>query len=353
MNAPYKTIKWIKIVVDLFDDEKIKLIESLPDRDAILVIWFKILTLAGKSNTGGFLVLSDRIPYSDEMLSTVFNRPINTIRLALRTFEEFGMIEMTEERTVRIPRWSSYQSVDTDERYREQTRKRVTRYREKERQKLGGKVGNVTLENVTQPPAVCRTKSGQTPLQSALHPPDPCNVTDTLPTPGTPDRSHSQECEEKQAVTLPIRYGNAPNIDIERDLEEEKDLKAQSMSSEAREKCDSDPSALSPLAEFWNTTCPNLPAVREMSENRRKKEKLRLEERPDLAEWERIFRMIHESPFCRGNGKTGWRATFDWIIDNPDNVLKVLEGKYGDCKNGRPKDISTMTDAEVVAFLNS
>ena len=43
-------IKWIKITTDMFDDEKIKVIEAMPDRDAILIIWIKLLTLAGKVN---------------------------------------------------------------------------------------------------------------------------------------------------------------------------------------------------------------------------------------------------------------------------------------------------------------
>ncbi|HFI0901946.1 TPA: phage replisome organizer N-terminal domain-containing protein, partial [Streptococcus suis] len=37
-------IKWIKIVTDIFDDEKILLIESLPEADTIIVVWFKLLT---------------------------------------------------------------------------------------------------------------------------------------------------------------------------------------------------------------------------------------------------------------------------------------------------------------------
>ena len=43
-------VKWIKITTDIFDDEKILLIETLPDADAIIVIWFKLLCLAGKQN---------------------------------------------------------------------------------------------------------------------------------------------------------------------------------------------------------------------------------------------------------------------------------------------------------------
>ena len=34
-------VKWIKIVTDIFDDEKILIIESMPEADAMIVIWFK------------------------------------------------------------------------------------------------------------------------------------------------------------------------------------------------------------------------------------------------------------------------------------------------------------------------
>lgn len=124
------SMTWIKIITTIFDDEKIKLIDSLPDRDAILVIWFKILCQAGKSGCGGALVLADRIPLSDEMLSTVFNRPLNTVRLALKTFQEFGMIEITEERIISIPKWEKYQQADYLEIKREQDRNRQRRHRD-------------------------------------------------------------------------------------------------------------------------------------------------------------------------------------------------------------------------------
>ena len=38
-----------KITTDIFDDEKICLIDALPDHDAILVIWFKILAFSWKN----------------------------------------------------------------------------------------------------------------------------------------------------------------------------------------------------------------------------------------------------------------------------------------------------------------
>ena len=42
-------ITWIKLRIDMFDDEKIKLIQALPDGDTILVIWIRILALATRT----------------------------------------------------------------------------------------------------------------------------------------------------------------------------------------------------------------------------------------------------------------------------------------------------------------
>ena len=104
-------VKWIKIVTGIFDDEKIKLIEAMPEADAIIVIWFKLLCMAGKQNNGGVFMLNDKIAYTDEMLSTIFRRPLNTVRLALTTFERFGMVEIINN-TITIPNWEKYQSAD-------------------------------------------------------------------------------------------------------------------------------------------------------------------------------------------------------------------------------------------------
>ncbi|MCK4074158.1 replication protein [Streptococcus suis] len=130
-------IKWIKIVTDIFDDEKILLIESLPEADTIIVVWFKLLTLAGKQNYGGVLMMNDRVHYTDEMLSTLFRRPLNTVRAALQTFEQFGMIEIINN-AITIPNWEKHQSVESMERVREQARKRVAKHREKQKTLVNG-----------------------------------------------------------------------------------------------------------------------------------------------------------------------------------------------------------------------
>ena len=114
-------VKWIKVVTDIFDDEKILLIESLPEADSIIVIWFKLLCLAGKQNNSGVFMMANSIPYTDKMLSTIFRRKETTVQLALRTFEQFGMIEIIED-VITIPNWNKHQSLDAYEKKKERDR---------------------------------------------------------------------------------------------------------------------------------------------------------------------------------------------------------------------------------------
>ena len=114
-------VKWIKIMTDIFDDDKILLIDGLPERDGIIVIWFKLLCMAGKHNNGGVFLLNDKIAYTDEMLATIFRRPLATVRLALQTFEQFGMIELINN-TITIPNWNKHQTLDAYEKKKERDR---------------------------------------------------------------------------------------------------------------------------------------------------------------------------------------------------------------------------------------
>ena len=116
-------VKWIKITTDIFDDEKILLIEGLPSSDEIIVIWFKLLILAGKQNNNGVFLMNERIPYTDEMLATIFRRDINIVRLALKTFEQFGMLELVDN-VITIPNWNKHQQLDSYEKKKQQDRVR-------------------------------------------------------------------------------------------------------------------------------------------------------------------------------------------------------------------------------------
>lgn len=143
-------VKWIKIVTDIFDDEKMLLIESMPSADSIIVIWFKLLCLAGKNNNSGVFMLNDKIAYTDEMLATIFRRDVNTVRLAIKSFEEFGMIEVIDN-VITIPNWSKHQTLDQLEERKEYMREYMKKYRGKQKEliecKTNGKVYSESNSN--------------------------------------------------------------------------------------------------------------------------------------------------------------------------------------------------------------
>ena len=137
-------VKWIKITTDIFDDEKILLIESLPDAYAIITVWFKLLCLAGKQNNSGVFMLG-QMPYTDNMLATIFRMKESTVTMALQTFKQFGMVEIIDG-VITIPNWEKHQSLDKFEMAREKTRERVAKHREKQKLLAECNVtGNVTV----------------------------------------------------------------------------------------------------------------------------------------------------------------------------------------------------------------
>jgi predicted phage replisome organizer len=136
-------VKWIKIVTDIFDDEKMLLVESLPSADSIIVVWFKLLCLAGKTNNSGVFIFNERIPYTDEMLASIFRRDVNIVRMALQTFENFGMIEIIDN-VITIPNWSKHQTLDAYERQKERDRLKKQQARAEKKALISGKSGDAS-----------------------------------------------------------------------------------------------------------------------------------------------------------------------------------------------------------------
>ncbi len=142
-------ISWIKLKTNLFNDEKIQLIEAMPEADSILIIWLKLLIQAGKTNNNGFIFLYKNVPYSLEMLSTIFRRSIQSIKFAIKTLKEFGMIEVTDSNVICISNWDKHQNIEGLDKVREQNRVRQSKYREKKQLLESENKDSITLHNVT------------------------------------------------------------------------------------------------------------------------------------------------------------------------------------------------------------
>ncbi|MEW9595796.1 phage replisome organizer N-terminal domain-containing protein [Bacillus toyonensis] len=152
-------VKWIKLSTSMFEDEKIRLIESLPDADTLLIIWIKLLSQAGRTNANGYIFLSENIPFTEEMLSTLFNRPIATVRLALQTFKQFGMIDITDDQYICISNWEKHQNVDGLERVKQLNAERNKKYRERKKQQ------QLALENKDEDSDACVTSRDDTDIE--------------------------------------------------------------------------------------------------------------------------------------------------------------------------------------------
>lgn len=142
------SVKWIKLMTDVFDNRKVKQIEAMPEGDQLVIIWFKLLCLAGKVNDRGAIYFTPKMPYTKEMLANEFNRQPTIIELALRTFEAFEMLEISDNATIYISGWEEHQNIDGMEKVREQTRARVARCRE--RKKLSNPANATSNVTVTQ-----------------------------------------------------------------------------------------------------------------------------------------------------------------------------------------------------------
>lgn len=125
-------VKWIKLYTNMFDNRKIKQIEMLPDGDALLVIWLKLLTLAGNVNDSGFVYFTKDIPYTDQMLSVEFNKPLSKIQLALTVFQQYHMIDITDD-ILKISNWEKYQNIDRLTELREYNRIKQQEHRAKKK----------------------------------------------------------------------------------------------------------------------------------------------------------------------------------------------------------------------------
>ncbi|SYW16225.1 phage replisome organizer N-terminal domain-containing protein [Oenococcus oeni] len=127
-------IHWIKLKTTMFDDEKIRLIQSVPESDSILIIWIRLLVLAGKTNDDGLIYIQRNMPYTDEMLATLFNKPLNVVRLAITTLNKFNMIDIGQDGIIAITNWEKHQNIDGMEKIREQNRLRLRKFRSKQKE---------------------------------------------------------------------------------------------------------------------------------------------------------------------------------------------------------------------------
>lgn len=312
-------IRWIKLRIDMFDDEKIKIIQSMPEGDAILVIWIRIIALAGKCNAGGLVLVEDEFPYTDEMLSVIFGKPLATVRLALKTFEKFRMIEITEKGFY-ITNFDRHQNVEGMDKIREQNRIRKQRERAKKKA-LGLEISDPGIP--APPDAQAAGKEGVTDEITGMSRDKSCEVT---------QQRKEEEIEKDNNISISPKgdidiVGGAPTEpqDPERGEPKRENLRYNMIKAD------------------FNGICKDLPEVKAMSDTRKRAVRTLLNELESLGvmsglspydKLRELFRMVQESDFLTGRSGKWAKCSFDWIV-NKKNALKILEGNYENERGAR------------------
>jgi hypothetical protein len=81
------------------------------------------------------------------------------------------------------------------------------------------------------------------------------------------------------------------------------------------------------ICERFNFICESLSKVVSITDKRKTKMKARWNELKTVEAFENLFYLTEQSDFLCGRDKD-WKCTFDWLMMNDTNYIKVLEGNY-------------------------
>lgn len=345
-------VKWIKVTTDVFDDEKILLIECLPEADSIIVIWFKLLCLAGKQNNSGVFLMGNRIPYNTQMLATIFRRKEATVQLALQTFEQFGMIEYVDD-VITIPNWGKHQNLDQLESKKEYMRNYMKDYRAKQKAiSKNSKLCEVGLpmnewvavleffnhecaycgkkEGLEQEHIIPVDKGGKYEIGNIVPACRSCNASK-----GKKDfkewYSKSDVFNQKrfENITLYSCKTNVNHLHKSNVSSADKDkIRIDKEKEEEREREEINKEKARQIADLFNSLCPSFSKVEVISDSMKEdiaESIQRYSEEGIKASFERA----EKSSFLKGQNERKWKASFDWLI-KAENIAKVLNGNYDD-----------------------
>ena len=110
--AETKKYYWLKLKRDFFKRHDIQIIESMTNGKDYILFYLKLLCESVDHN--GNLRFSDRIPYSEQMLSTITNTNVDIVRSAIKVFTDLGMMEIQDDGTIFMNEVESMLGSETD-----------------------------------------------------------------------------------------------------------------------------------------------------------------------------------------------------------------------------------------------
>ena len=189
----------IQLPNDFFDNEKIKLVHSMPEGDALVLIWIKLIIQAYIKQQDGLIYLNQNLPYTPETLAVTLEYPVPIVKMALDIFSKLGMITIFENGVIKV-------NDNTQEHYQRTlklTRKRMAKYRQN---KKLTQIPEVTSNNNTENMSQDETDERNISVTPALHQRNNCVTSYKLlenndlqrNSPVTSDAKEKKEKEERE-----------------------------------------------------------------------------------------------------------------------------------------------------------
>lgn len=146
-----KKFFWLKLHHDFFNRDEIRIIESQPNGKDYIIFYLKLMLKS--INDNGKLLFKDTIPYTAEMLASITNTGIDTVRVAIDAFAKLGLITVLDDGALYMQEVQKLVGSETAD----AERKRIARAKQNQPLKLpradkkrtlsGQSSENVTLEN--------------------------------------------------------------------------------------------------------------------------------------------------------------------------------------------------------------
>lgn len=140
-------LDFLKLDINILDDMKIKRIRKHPGGNDFFILWIWLLCTAMKSETPGYIYITDGIPYRLDDIADEVDLPFKTVEEGLKLFIEYRMVEMVQGGIIEIINFQKHQRLDKIEKARITSRETSRRYRERQKRSLFGDTSLTKSQN--------------------------------------------------------------------------------------------------------------------------------------------------------------------------------------------------------------
>ncbi len=287
------SMKWIKFSTEFYEDDTIRIIANMENGGEIIHFWIKLMCLAGRKNNGGIFMLTDSKPHTADTLSAVLNIDKQIANKGIETFIELGMLENVNG-VLTIPDWGATQNLDVYDKKREYDREYRRKKRKEQRVMAEAQMKEARKDNDDDTSRKEVVNESYTTSQRQVNDTETTSkrVVDEFTTICSMSKSNSKSISKSN---------NQSNIDYIY------------------------------IKETFNADCGEFMS-RIRGDMTEKRKQLIRKINPVVEEfggWTKLWEEISSSDYLtnRNGQRNGNWFDFDWII-NPNNLQKIIEGKY-------------------------